>query len=302
MNRIVYKVTIILFAIFVIGVLFYVARIKYLENKYPWHIYKTQAYKAWKESKGKNVTIAFLDTGIHDELLEKYKNRIVAPYNILEQSTNITDKNGHGTSIICAATCDYKTTGIYGIAPEAKIMPVVVMDELGRAKEQHIIDGIIYAVDNGADIINLSFGSRYESENLKTAIDYAESKGVIVVSAVGDYKEERVLYPAKYDTVIATQSQSKLGIKYKEASWGDEVDILIPGEYIQTLGIDSETGKLIEHYENGSSVSTALMSGIIALKLSKKIVFTPEMCREYISQYKYKYDDKFINIYKFVKD
>lgn len=85
MNRIVYKVTIILFAIFVIGVLFYVARIKYLENKYPWHIYKTQAYKAWKESKGKNVTIAFLDTGIHDELLEKYKNRIVAPYNILEQ-------------------------------------------------------------------------------------------------------------------------------------------------------------------------------------------------------------------------
>lgn len=288
-----------LMLLFIVFLIFLFVKSNYIRNKYDWHIYETGVYKVWDDYTGEDVVIAFLDTGMSVELQEMYDGRIVNPYNVIKDNNNIDDVSGHGTSMICVATCDYNISGIYGIAPSALVMPVIVIDEDGRISGENLSLGIIYAVDNNADIINLSSGSRIENDLVKAAIEYAEIHGVIVISAVGDYQEEKVLFPAKYDSVIAVQAQSKLGIKYLEASWGDDVDILIPGEFIRTLGINLETGKLVEKYESGSSISTAIMSGIIALMIDRDKSLELIDVISYVRNYENK--NKFVDITKFIK-
>lgn len=290
------KTGVILLVLFVIGTIIYG---EYLENKYPWHLYENNSYKLLDDYSGEGITIAFLDTGLDSDLIESFGNNIVSPYNIITKTNDIEDKNGHGTEMICVCACDYHRDGIYGLANKANIMPIVVMDESGRTEGKYIHDGIIYAVDNGADIINLSLGSRIENDLVKEAIDYAYVNDVIVVSSVGDYQEEKVLYPAKYESVIAVQSQSKLGVKYKDASWGNEVDILIPGEFIQTIGFDSNNNKISAVYESGSSISTAYFSSIVAIMIQDNENHTINNLLEYINNYEKKND--FIDIYAFVR-
>lgn len=286
----------VVFLLSIIGLLTYG---NYLENKYPWHVYQNNSYKLLDEYSGEGVIIAFLDTGLHDDLIDSFGDRIVSPYNFIEESYNITDINGHGTEMICVSSCDFEKNGIYGLAYNAKIMPIVVMDETGRTSGEYIYEGIIYAVDNGANIINLSLGSRLENELVKEAIEYAYENNVIVVSSVGDYQEEKVIYPAKYDSVIAVQSQSKLGVKYKDSSWGEEVDVLIPGEFIETLGINFENNNIEVKYESGSSISTAYLSSVIALMIEKNQDYTVDEIVEYIRNYNVQ--NEFINLNKLVK-
>lgn len=272
---------------------------KYLENKYPWHIYQNNSYQLLDDYSGEGVTIAFLDTGLHYDLIESFGDRIVNPYNVIEDNSNIIDTNGHGTEMMCVSSCKYEKNGIYGLAYNANIMPVVVMDDTGRTSGEYINKGIVYAVDNGADIINLSLGSRLENDLVKEAIEYAYENNVIVVSSVGDYQEEKVLYPAKYDSVVAVQSQSKLGVKYKDSSWGEEVDLLIPGEFIETLGINIENNNLETKYESGSSISTAYLTSVLALMIEKHDDYTVDEVMNYIQNYNVQ--NEFINLNKFVK-
>lgn len=286
----------VLIILIVIGMVTYG---KYVEEKYPWHLYQNNSYRLLGKYSGEGVTIAFLDSGIHDELIEKFENRIVKPYNVIEENNDITDNNGHGTEMVCVSSCSYEIDGIYGLAYKANIMPVVIMDQTGRTSGENISKGILYAVDNGADIINLSLGSRLENESVKNAIEYAYKRNVIVVSSVGDYKDNQVLYPAVYDSVIAVQSQSKLGVKYINASWDYEVDLLIPGEYVETLGIDLETGKLVTKFESGSSISTAYVTSIIALMIETKKDYSVDEILEYLRGFKVQND--FIDLYQLVK-
>lgn len=286
----------VILIVLIVGVISYG---KYLENKYPWHLYQNNSYKLLDNFSGKGITIAFLDTGISNDLAESFGDRIVHPYNVIEENDNISDSNGHGTEMICVSACDYDKNGIYGLAYNSNIMPVVVMDDTGRTDGTYISKGIIYAVDNGADIINLSLGSRLENDLVKKAIEYAYDNNVIVVASVGDYQEEKVLYPAKYDSVIAVQSQSKLGVKYKDSSWGSEVDLLIPGEFIQTLGINLETGNLETVYESGSSISTAYLTSIIALMIQENNDYKIDDLLHYIRDYEAK--NEFMNLNGFVK-
>ena len=292
----IFYTALVLLVLLILGMVTYS---KYLENKYPWHIYQNNSYQLLDDYSGEGVTIAFLDTGLHDDLVESFGERIVNPYNVIEDNTNITDTNGHGTEMMCVSSCDYEENGVYGLAYNANIMPVVVMDETGRTSGDYIHTGIIYAVDNGADIINLSLGSRLENDLVKEAIEYAYENNVIVVSSVGDYQEEKVLYPAKYETVVAVQSQSKLGVKYKDSSWGEEVDLLIPGEFIETLGINIENNNLETRYESGSSISTAYLTSVIALMIEKHEDYTVDEVMNYIQNYNVQ--NEFINLNKLVK-
>lgn len=236
------------------------------KEDYPWYIYETNTYELFDEYKGEGIVIAFLDSGMDIRLQEIYGDRVIKPYNFVDDNSNVDDVGNHGTSIICIATCDYDLTGIYGIAPKAKVMPITVMDEDGLAEGDLVSKGIYYAVDHGANIINLSFGSRIDNDVVNSAIEYALFNNVVVVAAVGDFGDDNVLSPANYENTIAIQAQSKLGVKYLWASTGPEVDYMVPGELIETIQFTSGSEFQVVTV-NGSSAATAIFSGILALKL-----------------------------------
>ncbi len=287
------------FLIFALGTI--VASKIYLKmnDSYEYYHLNMRMKKAWKLSEGENITIAILDSGLDGDLQKDFSENIVSPYNLVTDTDDIKDTLGHGSSIACVILCDYDTHEIYGIAPKANIMPIVVIDSAGRTDATLLSSGIQMAVDQGADIINVSLGSNAYNDDVLDAVNYAYDNGVYLIAAVGDSDAENVLYPAKYDNSIAVQAQSKLGVKYLDASYGPEVDVRIPGEFIKVLTYEeTDIGKLVTKYESGSSYSVAIFSGVLALKLSyQENDFTQTF--EYIRNIDI--NDKFINVEKFVK-
>lgn len=250
------------------------------EPKYQWYTNEMRLHTIWGRLTGEGITIAFLDSGLSSEYKNSFEDRIGNPYNFVLDNHNWYDTLGHGTSMIVVASGNYNDIGIWGVAPKSKIMPVIVTDDIGRTDGNILARGIVYAVENGANIINISLGSQLSHSLLEDAINYALDNGVFVVASVGDYSMNKVLYPAKYDGVIAVQAQSKVGGKYVSASWGNEVDFSIPGEQIMSYSLEFRKKQI----SNGSSISTSIMSGIIALLLEKKDDY--ELLTNYLNNYK----------------
>ncbi len=222
MKRI-FKISLIFLIPIIIFLFIIIIKDKINSHRYPWHIYETNIYKVWNEGiYGLNVTVAFVDTGLNKQLQDSFGDRIINPYNEINQTTNVEDKNGHGTEITCIVACSYEKNGIYGIAPDVKIMPIVVMDQYGRTSANYLAQGILYAVDNGADIINISLGSEIKNDLVTDAIKYAFEKGVILVAAAGDYEEEHLLFPASDERVIGIEAQSKLGGRYLYSNYSKD--------------------------------------------------------------------------------
>lgn len=145
--------------------------------------------EAWEKvslEERNDIVIAILDSGVdleHPDL----KDNIIHGYDFVNDDNDPDDDCGHGTHIagIAAAIIDNQI-GIAGIAGGAKIMPVKVLDENGDGTTEEVIEGIIWAVDNGADIINLSLGSEAFSQLEYEAISYAIDNGVVVIAATGN--------------------------------------------------------------------------------------------------------------------
>src|ERR1035437_2415439 len=182
---------------------------------------------------------------------------------ILDQSTDsILDRNrsrlpsafGHGTMVAGL---------IHLVAPTGKLMPVKVFSSNGTSTLSNIVSGIRWAVDHGADVINMSFSSTQSSQELQTAIAYANSKGVICIASVGnDGKQNPPVFPAGYhDKVIAVASTNNQNIRSTFSDYGNTlVDVAAPGEGIVTLypGNNYAEGW-------GTSFSTPLVTGGAAL-------------------------------------
>lgn len=235
------------------------------QSETPWYLNEMNMDSAWEIADGSGVTIAFIDSGICAEMYEVNSDRIVAAYNVLEHNSDVTDENGHGTAMISAA-CSSKESGICGIAPEAHIMPVEATDAYGLVAPESLAQGICWAVDHDADVICLSLGSHLYCESVADSIDYADSRNVIVVAAAGDYSERDLLFPASMSNVIAVASEDENGALCDFSSYSENKSISIPGEGIETLSID-EDGNTVIKRSHGTSVSCAIMAGIIALGL-----------------------------------
>jgi subtilisin family serine protease len=236
------------------------------QNEMPWYLNEMNMDSAWEIADGAGVTIAFVDSGICTELYEANSDRIVAPYNVLQQNSNVTDENGHGTAMIAAA-CSREESGIHGIAPGAQIMPIETTDAHGLVAPESLAQGIYWAVDHGADIICLSLGSTLYDRSVADSIDYANSRSIIVVAAAGGYSEKDLLFPASMANVIAVASEDRDGDLCDFSSYSDNKStFLTPGEDIETISIDDDSRTVIKRLD-GTSVSCAIMAGIIALGL-----------------------------------
>lgn len=231
----------------------------------------TQTNIAWEYERGNdNIVIAIIDSGVdytHEDLVAK----IVPGYNFLDGNSDPFDYGSHGTYCAgIAAAITNNGLGISGISWGSKIMPVKVARENGGVVVctlDTLVQGIYYAVDNGADVISLSLGGSCPSGILQQAIDYAYNRACIVIAAAGNSNDETRHYPAACDHVVAVAATDKYDVKADFSSYGTWVDISAPGvDILSTIPRQD-----LQDYALGSGTSAACpyVAGVMALMLSR---------------------------------
>ena len=231
------------------------------------YLHEIRLPQAWDIVKGNTSrTIAILDTGIdldHPDL----KARLKPGYNAVNPAATPNDGNGHGTMVAGVAgaiTNNYR--GIASAAWTTSLMPVKVLRDNGTGTDADLIEGITWAADHGASVINLSLGGPGYSAPLHSAIRYAFSKNVVVVASAGNEARPEAVYPAAFGGVIAvtaTDIDSTFAFFSNNGWW---VDIAAPG-----MDITSTVAGTGDQYATGSGTSLAapLVAGTALLVRTK---------------------------------
>jgi thermitase len=211
-----------------------------------------------------SVAIAILDTGIkedHEDLTGKVTKRT----NFTDSSTN-GDVVGHGTHVAgSAAALTNNKKGVAGTCPGCALYNVKVLGDTGSGYYSWMAQGITWATDNGAKVINMSLGGTSSSSTLQSAIDYAWSKGVVVVAAAGNDNTYVQFYPAAYDKVIAVGATDNADAKASFSNYGSSwVDVAAPGDSILSTTVDGGYG-----LKSGTSMATPHVAGEAGLIWSK---------------------------------
>ncbi len=234
---------------------------------YQWNFDMLSVESAWVTATGDGVTVAVIDTGVSRDG-EDTPARMTDGYDFAAGDDDPSDVGGHGTHVagtIAQATNNGR--GVAGMAPDATVMPVRVLGDDGSGSSWDVAQGIVYAVDHGADVINLSLGSPYPAAIYKQAIDYAVDNGVVVVAASGNEYATEVGYPAGFDGVIAVGA---VGDDRRIASYsntGSALDVVAPGG-TYGAGILQETvqhGSAGYQYLNGTSMASPHVAALAAL-------------------------------------
>ncbi|MDZ8066130.1 MAG: S8 family peptidase [Nostoc sp. DedQUE08] len=254
---------------------------------------------------GKGVVVAVVDTGV-DYNHEDLKNNIwtnskeiagngidddgngyvddTYGWNFADQNNNTLDDNGHGTHVSGTIAGENNNYGVTGIAYDAKIMPVKALDSSGSGSYSSISKGIRYAVDNGANVINLSLGGGSSNRTLESAINYASSKGVIVVMAAGNDGDSSPDYPARY----ASKSGIAVGAVDKNNNLADFSNRsgTNPIAYVTAPGVKVYSSVPNNQYAtySGTSMAAPHVAGIVALMLSANSNLTDAQVRQIVTE------------------
>lgn len=195
------------------------------------------------------VLIAVLDTGI-DQQHEDLAGKVVASVNFSDSPT-VSDFYGHGTFV----------AGIIATNAKCRLLNVKVADDNGVVLGPSVAKGIVWAVDNGAKVINMSLIVPTPSSALEQAVDYAWSKGVVLVAGAGNTKS--IVYPAFYPEVIAVAATDSEGELWPMSNSGDWVDAYAPGVEIFSTLPGNNYG-----YWSGTSMAAAYISAAAASALT----------------------------------
>ncbi len=226
--------------------------------------------QGWQYSKGSpDVVIAILDTGIdpdHEDL------KVIHHKNFTNDG--LYDVNGHGTHVAgIAGGVTNNEIGIAGVNWYSSIMSVKVLGDSGPGKWDWIAEGIVYATDNGASVINMSLGASAASQTVGIACDYAYEHGVVIIASAGN-NPERVGYPAAYESVIAVGAVTRHDQRADFSGTGNALELVAPGVSIWSTGLNNT-------YRRGTGTSMAAphVAGLAGLILSKADI-TPEQVRK----------------------
>lgn len=229
---------------------------------------------AWDINQGDpNLIVAILDSGIKLDHPE-FSERIVMGYDFVNEDSDPTDDQGHGTNVTGIALAKGNNSiGYAGVNWNSKVMPCKVLDSENLGLYSWWADAIYYAVDNGAKVINLSAGGNTHSTTLLNAINYAYDNNVSVVVSTGN-QNSSIQYPARYTNAIAVGSTDSNDSRSNPFFWstasgsnfGPQLDFVAPGNYIYGLSHTSNTDYNI--YWGGTSQAAPHVTGVISLLLS----------------------------------
>ena len=224
-----------------------------------WALNKIAVSQMWQRTMGsQEVLVAVLDTGI-DSNHEDLSGQVVAEANFVD-GTSCGDVHGHGTHIAGIIAAKDNDIGIIGMAPDSRLLNAKVADDMGRCRASALAEGIVWAVDNGASVINISVEIRGDSPELEKAIDYAWSEGSLVIGAAGNDGNDSPVYPAGYDNCIAVAATNQDDGLAVLSNHGDWVDVAAPGFGIYSTLPDDGYG-----LKTGTSFACAYVSGMAAL-------------------------------------
>lgn len=232
-----------------------------LYSQYQWNLPSIETERGWNVSKGDNaISVGVLDTGVqadHPDL----EGRLQGGTNIVDPTTEPDDDVGHGThvaGIIAAAVNNGE--GVAGISWYNKVMPVKVLDSSGAGSTYSVAQGLIWAADHGAKVINMSLGNYAEAAFLHDAIKYAYNKDVVLIAASGNDNTNRPGYPAAYPEVFAVGATDSSGRKASYSNYGDYIDVAAPGDTIASTYPGSQYAAL-----SGTSMASPHVAALAAL-------------------------------------
>jgi subtilisin family serine protease len=265
-----------------------------------WSLPQINAPQAWDVATGSpDVVVAVIDSGVdftHPDLSAAIWNNPVDPpdgvdndgnglvddshgWNFASNNNDLKDIEAHGTHVagIIAATRN-NATGIAGVASGVKIMAIQV-HTLDFLNASAVTRGIYYAADHGAKVINLSLGGPDNFWDSRNAIDYALSKGAIVVASAGNGSDTAYNYPAIYQNALAVAALDPSDRRAGFSNYGAWIDISAPGrDILSTVPPNLASG---QYYLSGSGTSQAapIVSGVAALVFSQHPAWTPQQVR-----------------------
>lgn len=227
------------------------------------------AYEAWNIETGEEtITVAIIDSGIdtdHDEFVGRISN---LSYNAYTEEVGISfveDDLGHGTNVagIIAAQRN-NSLGIDGITDNVQLM-IIKANKPGEDGYLNslITKGIYYAVNNGADVINLSLGSATADSGIQAAVEYAHENEVFVVAASGNEGSDITYYPAGFETTISVGSVDENSVISDFSSYGSTIDLVAPGDMLYTTNLENGYAQV-----SGTSFAAPHVAGVLALLLS----------------------------------
>jgi len=262
---------------------------------------------AWDATQGAGAVVAVLDTGVAYENYRVKRKRyyrapdladtaFVAGYDFIENDTHPNDDNSHGTHVTgTIAQSTNNALGVAGVAFRCRIMPVKVLDKDGYGTAQTLADGIRFAADHGAKVINLSLGWPVEDgvayepgETVRSAVEYAYNKGVTLVCAAGNDGQGAVAYPAAYDAYcIAVGATRYDETRAAYSNYGPSLDLMAPGGDLavdqngdgygdgvlqNTFNPNSRNTKDFGYwFFDGTSVAAPHVSGVAALVIAQGV-------------------------------
>jgi len=262
-----------------------------------WGLTQIHAPAAWKRGiTGKGVTIAVIDTGVdlnHPDL----RSHLVSGYDFVQKDSCPQDAYGHGTHVAgIAAAVTNNGIGVAGTAPNAKIMPVRVLDASGSGTSEDIVKGIRYAASHGAKVLNLSLGEipiegeiQAINQDLEDAINFAWSKGAVVVAAAGNDSFPLCEYPSFAEHALCIAATDDAGLPTFYSNFPNKPNMLgfrAPGGRLGQFceddqdiwstiwpksDLDCNGSGEIRGYDTlaGTSMATPFVSGVAALLFSK---------------------------------
>ncbi|RUS48749.1 peptidase S8 [Cohnella sp. AR92] len=247
-----------------------------LYSQYQWNLPEIATEKGWTVTRGKDdIVVAVVDTGVqmdHPDL----QGRLVEGKNIIDPSAKPNDDVGHGTHVagIIAAKVN-NNEGIAGMTWQTKIMPVKVLDSSGAGTAYSVAEGIIWAADHGANVINMSLGNYASAEFLHDAVKYAHDKGVVLIAASGNDNTDQPGYPAAYPEVFAVAATNQDESKAEYSNFGDYIDVAAPGTSIASTYPGSRYAAL-----SGTSMASPHVSALASLVRAANPSLTNEQVME----------------------
>ena len=225
-----------------------------------WSLSKVRAPTAWRLTSGAAETVvAVLDTGV-DRTHADLQGAFVDGWDAVNEDADPSDDHGHGTLVagVIAARANNGIGGV-GACPRCSVMPVKVIGANGAGSAADIAEGIVWAADHGADVVNMSFALSGPDDGVAQAIAHAQGRGTLVVAAAGNAGTGETTYPAAYPGVVSVAATDPADARYAWSNYGSWVRVAAPG-----CSVGTAAGGAYADF-CGTSSSTALVSGVAGL-------------------------------------